>query len=426
MNRNQDSIRRSLFYFLLMFCLSAACTGLAQKTTYVGKINADKVFFRMKPSSDAEYYAQLMKGNEVSVLGTKGDYFQVTHKNNTGYVMKKFVTLSSSALKNIEKENETISKSKYAKTKTIRALGNAPGYLKYGDQGEGVEKLQRALQLKKCYDGVVDGKFGDQTTEALKNYQQKNKLSVTGKADYQTIDSLFGRVSETTSKDDPLMKGIDSISRIPLPNTTKKGNSGKHVRALQQALKLKGYFSAPIDEKYGEQTVEAVKKYQIACNLKPADGIAGNSTIKKLFGKNAANYVTPTETWDWFKDGGNVIPRGAIFTVKDVGTGKTFTCKHWSGYNHMDSEPLNKKSTETIKEIYGGSFSWDRRAILIKYNGHVYAASMNGMPHGERTIFDNGFAGHFCIHLKSSKTHETNHVDAQHQACVNQALNASW
>ena len=58
-----------------------------------------------------------------------------------------------------------------------------------------------------------------------------------------------------------------------------------------------------------------------------------------------------------------------------------------------------------MKSIYGGSWSWDRRAILVKYDGHVYAASMNGMPHEDDTISDNDFDGHFCIHFTGSKTH---------------------
>ena len=78
-----------------------------------------------------------------------------------------------------------------------------------------------------------------------------------------------------------------------------------------------------------------------------------------------------------------------------------------------------------MKSIYGGSWSWRRRAILILYNGHVYAASMNGMPHGTTTI-SNGFDGHFCIHFKNSKTHGTKKVDPDHQSAVTSASRATW
>ena len=36
---------------------------------------------------------------------------------------------------------------------------------------------------------------------------------------------------------------------------------------------------------------------------------------------------------------------------------------------------------------------------------------MNGMPHGTTTISSNNFDGHFCIHFKNSKTHESDKVD---------------
>ena len=156
------------------------------------------------------------------------------------------------------------------------------------------------------------------------------------------------------------------------------------------------------------------------------DGSAGNETIKALFGKNAANYTYKTERLDWFNGKQNVIPRGATFEVKDVLTGKTFTVKRWAGANHIDAEPLTASDTAAMKSIYGGSWSWNRRAILVKYNGHVYAASMNGMPHGTTTISNNNFNGHFCIHFYKSRTHETNKVDAAHQNAVARAMNATW
>lgn len=393
--------------------------------TYTGKINTDKVFFRTKANTDCDYHAVLKVNTKVAVLGIQGDFYKARFDSKEGYIMKKFVDLPSSSQRKLAKTDEIISNSKYAKASSIKALGDPPGYVRYGASGEDVEKLQRALQLKKCYSGIVDGKFGNQTRDALKKYQEKNKLTVTGKADYSTIRSLFGGVQETSIKDDPKMKGITSIAQIDVPNTTKANNSGRHVIALQQALKLKGFFKAPIDGKYGDKTLEAVTKYQKSVGLS-ADGVAGNGTIKRLFGKNAANYTIPTEKLDWFNGGSTVIPKGAIFTVKDIYSGKTFSAKRWSGYNHVDAEPLNADSTAAFKDAVGGSWSWARRPVLIKYNGHVYAASINSMPHGDDTISGNNYEGHFCIHFYKSKTHETNRIDNVHQNAVQRAMNASW
>lgn len=420
----QKKRRILLALFLFSAILLSINVSAAAQSIFSGKISSDKVFFRMQANTSCEYHAVLNKGAIVGVYGIKGDFYKVKFDGRDGFVMKKFVTLSSSDLKKLNGEQETQSKSKYAKVTSIKALGSVPTSVKYGDSGDNVEKLQRALQIKKCYSGIVDGKFGNMTRDALKAYQQKYKLTVTGKADYSTILSIFGSVSETTAQDDPKMKGITSISQIPVPNTTQKNNSGKHVIALQQALKLKGYFSAPINGNYDDKTVEAVSKFQKRCGLS-VDGVAGNSTIKKLFGKNAANYVIPTERLDWFNGGSTVIPKGATFTVKDILTGVTFTCRRWSGYNHLDAEPVNAAATAAFKSAVG-SWTWARRPALIKYNGHVYAASINAMPHEDDTIPGNNFDGHFCIHFYKSRTHGTNNLDTDHQNCVDRAMNAHW
>ena len=158
-------------------------------------------------------------------------------------------------------------------------------------------------------------------------------------------------------------------------------------------------------------------------------GNVNSKTLSTLNSSNAKKAKTEktgkAEELKWFSGGSNKIPKRATFKIKDIRTGKVFTVRRWSGYNHIDAEPLTKSDTNTLKSIYGG-WSWRRRPILVKYNGHVYAASMNGMPHGTSTISNNGFDGHFCIHFSGSKTHGTKRVDGEHQNCVRTALNYSW
>ncbi|MDD3412003.1 MAG: peptidoglycan-binding domain-containing protein, partial [Eubacteriales bacterium] len=226
-------------------------------------------------------------------------------------------------------------------------------------------------------------------------------------------------------------KAVSSMEEIgSTPATSKEGDSGTKVTKLQQALTLLGYYSGAIDGDYGAQTVTAVKKFQKNRGMNQ-DGVAGASTIRVLFGSEAANTTSKktytTELLDWFADDvSSVIPKNASFTVKDVRTGKTFTARRWSGVNHLDAEPKTADDTAAMKSIYGGTWSWNRRPILVLYNGHVYAASMNGMPHGTTTISGNNFDGHFCIHFKNSKTHGTKKVDDAHQQCVTTASKATW
>ncbi|MBQ7655010.1 MAG: peptidoglycan-binding protein [Clostridia bacterium] len=410
---------------MLAIALLVSMIPEALAASYTGTINEDKVFFRMKPNTSSDYHTLLKKNTKVTVTGTSGDFYAVTYDGNKGYVMKKFVTLSSSALKALNGTAAAVSNSKYASAKTISALGTPPDYTQKGSSGDSVEKLQQALKIKGYFSGTVDGKYGDMTVAAVKAYQKAMGLSQTGKADYATIMKLFGKVLYTTVANDPQMNGITKISQITVPATSEKGNSGKNVLALQQALKIKGFYKAPIDSKYGDQTVEAVKAFQKSKGL-TQDGKAGNDTIKALFGKNASNYTYVTERLDWFSKGVNVFTGQCVYTVKDVNTGKTFRARRRFGSNHLDSEPLTASDTAVLKSLYGGEWSWNRRAILVLYNGHVYAASMNGMPHGTSTITNNNFDGHFCIHFYKSRTHGTNRVDEAHQNCVSRAMSATW
>ncbi len=247
----------------------------------------------------------------------------------------------------------------------------------------------------------------------------------------------------STSSDSGSAKPIVAVSNESLPSkisdlgdppaTTKSGDRGANVKKLQQALKIIGYYSGSCDGIYGDGTSAAVKKFQKSKGLSQ-DGVAGKVTINLLFGDRAANddgsdssgSGSKTEKLDWYKTGASVIPRGAYFIVKDIRSGVTFKAKHLFGANHLDAEPATKEDTAKLLRIYGGSWSWSRRPVLLSYGSHVLAASMNGMPHGEQSIYDNNFEGQFCIHFLNSKTHGSSKVDPDHQACVNEAAKSSW
>ena len=423
MYRTHKFIKMITAVLCLLIMLSFHNAALAEALT--GKINADKVFFRTKANTDCDYISKLDKGTKVALLDEAGEFYKVRFDSKTGFIMKKYLTVSDTAQKKLNKIAQPKSTSKFANISSIKALGDPPKMSRLGDKGEDVEKLQSALKIKKYYSGIIDGSFGKLTQDALKNFQKKNNLDVSGECDYNSLMKLFGKVAQTTAKNDPQMSGITKLSQIKTPNTSGKGDRGTHVKALQQALKLKGYYKAAIDSSYGEKTVEALTAFQKRSGLK-ADGIAGNSTIKKLFGQDAANYTLETEKLDWFKEGIYTIPKGATFSVKDVATGRVFSAVRWSGANHLDAEPASSSDTKVVKEIFGGDWSWARRSILVKYGSHVYAASMNGMPHGTTVVDNNNFSGHFCIHFYNSRTHDTNKIDQTHQNAVGAAMRATW
>lgn len=292
-----------------------------------------------------------------------------------------------------------------------------------------------AAQGKVNTSSLVLRKSASKTSKALQTLDKGDTLEVlSATGDWYKVSygkytgyvmkqyvKVSGKVEESAGKAENQQTTADLGDA---PATSRPGDTGSHVKKLQQALQAKGYYKGKIDGIYGSGTTEAVKAFQKKHGLS-RDGIAGKVTIKTLFGENAADdKAITTESLKWFGNE-NTIPKGATVSIKDVYTGKTFQAVRWSGANHMDTEPASKEDTATMKSIYGGSWSWTRRPILVKYNGHVYAASMNGMPHGTSTI-SNGFDGHFCIHFTGSKTHGTDKVDSDHQSCVQTAQKYTW
>ena len=287
--------------------------------------------------------------------------------------------------------------------------------LRKGATGSAVKDLQTKLKKLGFYNASIDGDYGDTTVAAVKAFQKKYNLTadgVAGSATLKKLDSAYKNADSNTSTDD------DSL---------RKGATGTAVKTLQTNLKKLGFYTAYVDGSFGATTESAVKAFQRKYGL-TADGVAGSATLKKIESAvaSASSGKITTERLDWFNGGKNVIPNGAVFQIKDVSTGLIFSARRQSGGSHMDAEPLTAEDTAILKKINGGTFSWRRRAVLVKYNGHVYAASIYSEPHGTNTILDNNFDGQFCLHFYGSKTHGTNRVDADHQKCVEQAMKATW
>ena len=72
-----------------------------------------------------------------------------------------------------------------------------------------------------------------------------------------------------------------SFSSEAVTTLSRYGSSGTEVKAIQQALKDRGLFTAGITGYYGEQTQSAVRRFQKQQGL-TVDGIAGPATLRAL------------------------------------------------------------------------------------------------------------------------------------------------
>lgn len=228
----------------------------------------------------------------------------------------------------------------------------------------------------------------------------------------------------------------------------KKGMSGQDVSTLQSDLASLGHYSYEVTGYFGDITQNAVKDFQSKHGL-AADGIVGRATMNSIQQSLGAAPSAPGDgeycKKAWFEGGNKVFDIGKVATVYDVDTGRTFRVKRTFGDNHADCETLTSEDTRVMKEIYGGKWSWDRRAVILDVDGVKIPASMSGMPHAGvnseparvyvtnrsggfgrginlDTIKGNGMDGHFDIHLLGSRTHGTNRVEPRHQSMVQKAI----
>ena len=120
---------------------------------------------------------------------------------------------------------------------------------------------------------------------------------------------------------------------------------------------------------------------------------------------------------DW-REVKDIFPKYGKAVVVDLDTGLRFNVQRRGGTNHSDVQPLTEEDSGVMKQIYGGEWSWKRRAVLVLAGGRRIAGSMNGMPHGGGLISGNGFPGHFCIHFKGSRLHINGAEDLAHRIMV--------
>lgn len=331
--------------------------------------------------------------------------------------------------------------------------------LKKEMQGSEVTSLQKDLKKLGYLSTEPTGFFGDATAEAVKKLQKEygyDADGVVGSTTISLIDRMLGRNldAKSASGDSKQAAGV-----------LKEGMEGSTVTTLQKNLAKLGFLTAAPTGYFGEATAAAVTKLQKKYGYQP-DGMAGSSTqtlITKLINETsktttaakttaakttAAKATTKAAATTGFKvswsKASKIFAVGTTATVYDIASGLSFKIKRTYGHNHADSEPLTAKDTATMKKVFGGEWSWDRRAVIITVGDTKMAASMAGMPHaglekyaanktvssrsggfgrGENldAVKGNNMSGHVDVHFYGSKTHGTNKTDSAHQKMVNKA-----
>ena len=134
--------------------------------------------------------------------------------------------------------------------------------------------LQQGLAQTGYYTGAVDGVYGPQTTAAVEALQKANDLPVTGTVDKATTAALQAE-----------LEALGGAAAQQTVATT---------AAIQQTLKLLGFWDGPVDGQWTPALTEAVKAFQIELGVEPT-GSVDAATIS-AFEKALADLTSPAAT----------------------------------------------------------------------------------------------------------------------------------
>ncbi|MFN3968205.1 peptidoglycan-binding protein [Flavobacterium sp.] len=140
-----------------------------------------------------------------------------------------------------------------------------------GARGSAVTQVQKNL-YELGYVIEIDGWFGNETEMRLKDYQTKNAMTVSGKADTVTIGALQEDAREIAIAKSKFVSG----------SYLRRGNTGFMVTEVQRVLNAKdSLLKLPITGNFDMPTLQAVKAFQTKNGL-DSDGIVGPKTFGKL------------------------------------------------------------------------------------------------------------------------------------------------
>ncbi|MDZ8260078.1 peptidoglycan-binding protein [Nostoc sp. ChiQUE01b] len=159
--------------------------------------------------------------------------------------------------------------------------------LEKGDQGPSVRNLQQKLKTAGFYQSSVTQVYDASTQEAVRRFQKAAGLPVDGivrASTLQKLESWQGKKSATRAIQAKKPSTTSSAtSKRRNSNYLAKGDEGEDVRALQERLRIAGFYYGNATGIFGPITEESVKRFQDSYKLS-VDGIAGPATLGKLPG----------------------------------------------------------------------------------------------------------------------------------------------
>lgn len=198
---------------------------------------------------------------------------------------------------------------------------------------ETVRSLQQTLKTQGLYYGTVTGEPSAETTSAIRRYQIRNGLKVTGEFNEETLHSLASTSKSLGATSGPNVKPaarsergrrdaslalteksrMSPVSQLDHTFETSPSYSASFYQpasfrvnrlmfaAAQSQLMSRGYYRGRVDGQYGSQTALAVRAFQLSAGL-PVTGRLDMQTADALglAGSHftySAPIFAPAEAW---------------------------------------------------------------------------------------------------------------------------------
>jgi peptidoglycan hydrolase-like protein with peptidoglycan-binding domain len=131
------------------------------------------------------------------------------------------------------------------------------------DRAALITSLQRELARLGLYVGPIDGIIGGRTRAAITAYQAAAGLTVTGTPSPELLAFM---TTPPPAPDPTATAAVSAAPAIPDPAAeaaAARAAAAELYRRVQTALNLAGYGPIPVDGQSGQQTAEAIRRFEL-------------------------------------------------------------------------------------------------------------------------------------------------------------------
>jgi peptidoglycan hydrolase-like protein with peptidoglycan-binding domain len=199
-----------------------------------------------------------------------------------------------------------------------------PALFEAGDSGAQVREIQARLRQIAWFFGDVSDHYGDQTVAAVRGFQAKRAIPVTGKVDRRTLDLLVGMTAEPTA-DELANRPPDPAEGSALDPRCATGRAlciDKSSNSLRWVVD--GKVRVTLDVRFGQEGMET-REGQFAVSYKSRDHVSSlydtSMPFAMFFSGGQAVHYSPDFAANGYNGGShgcvNVRDYGAIASLFD-------------------------------------------------------------------------------------------------------------